>query len=183
VKLLRLALSIGVFASVGCGQPSAPAPDIPPTPDPAPISSPPPEGPRWFPENLRPLAEEEKSKATEIALNTPQALEQRQKEPLFNTEVGWIVLQPAQSGNGYSGMSLHEYEAVETGIPTQASGSLGPLGDTGTARVYPNVTIWFGEPNRWIVSVAVGLKTGKAVFAETYPSRVPPTLNVPPTSK
>ena len=154
-------LVVIVLLASGCSQ----------QPSPPPAAVTPKEGPRWFPENLRWLTDEEKNKAIEIALNTPSALEWQQKESQYKTVVGWIVLSRNPSGEGYSGYSKFEYGAVETGIPTQVSGDLGPLGNTSDAELYPNVTIWFGEPNKWVVSVAVDLKTEGAVFEEGYPSR------------
>ena len=42
-------------------------------------------------------------------------------------------------------------------------------------KEYPDVTIMFGEPGKWIVSVAVDLEAGKAVYDEGYPFRTGPT--------
>jgi len=137
-----------------------------------------------FPENLRWLTEEEKAKAIEIALSAPTALEWRQKESQYETSIDWIALNPSPSGEGYTGYRRFEYEIVEEGIPrgtvdVTPPGSAERIVSVGVpedAEIYPNVTIRFGEPAEWIVSVAVDLEAEKVVYDEGYPFRTGPTL-------
>jgi len=152
---------------------------------PAPVSEIlPAEHPTDFPENLRWLTEEEKEKAIEIALSAPAALEWQQKESQYETSIDWIALNPSPSGEGYSGYRRFEYEIVEEGIPRGTVDVTPPgsserivfVGVPEDAEIYPNVTIRFGEPAEWIVSVAVDLKTEKVVYDEGYSFRTGPTL-------
>ncbi len=155
-----------------------------PSPQPAPVSSVlTRENPTDFPKSLRWLTEEEKAKAIEIALNTPAALEWRQKESQYKTNIGWVALHPSPEGKGYSGYRKFDYEIVEKGIPRGTVDITPPglperivsIGVPEDAEIYPDVTIWFGEPAKWIVSVAVDLGSGKAVYDEDYPFRTGPT--------
>ena len=175
-KGLWLAASLLVIAVLllgGCAQP-------PPNPWPAPVSEIlPAELPTDFPENLRWLTEEEKSRIIEIALNTPAALEWRQKESQYETRIGWIALTPSSDGEGYSGYRKFEYEIVATGIPRgtvditpeDSPERIVSIGVPEEAEIYPDVTIGFGEPVEWIVSVAIDMETEKVVFDEAYPAR------------
>jgi len=166
--------------TAGCQQPQ-PAPG--PMPAPAPVTSVlPAEHPRDFPENLRWLTEEEKEKAVAIALSTPQAQEWTQKESQYQTAISWIALNPNSEGEGYSGYRKFEYEIVAEGIPRGTVDITPPdspervvsVGVPDDAEIYPDVTIRFGEPAEWIVTVAVDLEAGKAVYTEGYPSLSPP---------
>lgn len=137
-----------------------------------------------FPENLRWLTDEEKAKITEIALSTDAAQEWLQKESQYKTRIDWIALTPSLEGEGYSGYEIFEYDTVEKGIP-RGTVDLTPPGSTvkvvsigvpDNAEIYPNVTIWFGEPKKWVVSVAVDVETGKVMYEEDYPYRTGPTI-------
>jgi len=154
-------------------------------PQPAPVSEVlPAEHQTDFPENLRWLTEEEKEKAIEIALSAPEALEWQQKESQYETSIDWIALNPNPEGEGYSGYRKFEYEIVAEGIPRGSVDVTPPgsperivsVGVPEDAEIYPNVTIRFGEPAEWIVSVAVDLKAGKVVYDEGYSFRTGPTL-------
>ncbi len=188
--LLVIVISAVVLATGGCTREPSPPPVPGPVPAPAPVTSVlPAEHPRDFPENLRWLTEEEKEKAVGIALSTPQAQEWAQKESQYKTAIGWIALNPDPSGDGYSGYSKFEYEIVEKGIPRGRVDITPPgspervvsVGVPEDAEIYTDVTIWFGDPAEWIVSVAVDLKAGKAVYTEGYPNlshpdRFPPHM-------
>lgn len=168
---------LGLMVS-GCSQPK---PELRPAPVTGVLPA---EHPTDFPENLRWLTEEEKEIAIEIALSTPAALEWRQKEGQYKASIGWIALIPSSSGEGYSGYRKFEYEIVEKGIPRGTVDVTPPgsperivsVGVPEDAEIYPDVTIVFGEPAKWIVSVAVDLKAGKVVYDEDYPFRTGPTL-------
>lgn len=175
--ILTLLLVSTMLASYGCAGTPSPSPG--PTPAPAPVSSVlPAEHPRDFPENLRWLTDEEKEQAVTIALGTPEAQEWLKKESRYKTSIDWIALNPNPEGEGYSGYRRFEYGIVAEGIPRGEVDITPPgspervvsLGVPDDAEIYPNVTIWFGESARWVVSVAVDLKTGKAVYAEGYPN-------------
>jgi len=172
--------------SVACTRETTPGP----SPTPAPVTSVlPAEHSRDFPENLRWLTEEEKEKAVTIALSTPQAQEWAQKENQYQTAISWIALNLNTEGEGYSGYRKFEYEIVTEGIPRGTVDITPPgsservvsVGVPEDAEIYPDVTIWFGEPAEWIVTVAVDLEAGKAVYTEGYPNlshpdRFPPHM-------
>ncbi len=177
IVLLAVILTVLLPVFGGCNPEPSPPPM--PSPAPAPVTSVlPAEHPRDFPENLRWLTEEEKEKAVEIALGTPQAQEWAQKESQYKTAIDWIALNPNPEGEGYSGYRKFEYEIVAEGIPRGMVDITPPgspervvsVGVPDDAEIYPDVTIWFGEPAEWIVSVAVDLETGKVVYAEGYPN-------------
>ncbi|MDP2730850.1 MAG: hypothetical protein Q8O55_10270 [Dehalococcoidales bacterium] len=132
------------------------------------------ESSRWFPDSVRWLSDEEKGKLIEIAMSSPKAVEWRQKESQYRTMIGWIALQPDPSGEGYSGYSKYEYEIVETGILVYPPGRM--VLDPRDADIYPEVTIWFGEPDKWGVDVAIDLEEEKVVFEEDYPARGMPPI-------
>ncbi len=160
-----------------------------PHPSPAPVSAVlPAEHETDFPENLRWLTDEEKARLIEIALNTPKAQEWRQKESQYKTSIGWIALNPNPEGEGYSGYRKFEYEIVAEGIPRGTVDVTPPgspekivsVGVPEDAEIYPNVTIWFGEPAEWIVSVAIDLNGERVVYDESYPARKGIILPPPP---
>ena len=130
-------------------------------------------------EILRWLTEEEKARLIEIALNTPEAKEWLEKEKQYKTSIGWIALNPNPEGEGYSGYRRFEYNIVEEGIPRGEVDITLPgspervvsIGVPEDAEIYPNVTIWFGEPEEWTVSVAIDLDSEKVVYDEDYPAR------------
>ncbi len=72
LALCTIVLTVLVLVFGGCN--SEPSPPPIPSPAPAPVTSVlPAEHPRDFPENLKQLTEEEKQKALEITLGTPEA--------------------------------------------------------------------------------------------------------------
>ena len=176
--LVAILLVIIVLLAGGCVKAT-------PKIQPAPVSGVLPAGHQTdFPENLRWLTEEEKEKAIEIALSAPAALEWQQKESQYETSIDWIALNPNPSGEGYSGYRRFEYEVVEEGIPRGSVDVTPPgsperivsVGVPEDAEIYPSVNIVFGEPAKFIVSVAVDLKAEKVVYDEGYPFRKGPTL-------
>ena len=188
LSLCTIALAVTILVATGCNPEPSPPPVL--NPAPAPVTSVlPAEHPRDFPENLKRLTEEEKQKVLEIALGTPEAQEQLKQESQYKTGIGWIALNPNPEGEGYSGYHKFDYEIVEEGIP-RGKVDITPPGSTERvvsvgvpedAEIYPDVTIWFGEPAEWIISVAVDLKAGKAVYTEGYPNlshpdRFPPQM-------
>ncbi len=180
-------LTAGLLVMLGlvacsCSQPKA-------EPTPAPVSEVlPAEHPTDFPKNLRWLTDEEKARLIEIALNTPKAQEWRQKESKYKTSIGWIALNPSPSGEGYVGYRKFEYEIVERGIPRGTVDITPPgsperivsVGVPEEAEIYPYVTIWFGKPGEWVVSVAIDLDNEKVVNVEEYSARKGIVIPPPP---
>ncbi len=164
-------------------------PSAGPEPTPGPASGVfPAEHPRDFPENLRWLTDEEKVKLVEIALNTPKAQEWLQKESQYKTGISWLALNPNPEGEGYSGYRRFDYDIVATGIPRgkvdiTPEGSSERIVSEGVpedAEIHPSVTIWFGEPTEWVVSVAVDIDSEKVVLEESYPARKGIVIPPPP---
>ena len=168
-----------MLVSVGCNPEPSPPPV--PNPTPAPVTSVlPAEHLRDFPENMKRLTEEEKQKAMEIALGTPEAQEQLKQESRYKTDIGWIALNPNPEGEGYSGYRKFDYEIVAEGIPRGKVDITPPgspervvsVGVPDDAEIYPDVTICFGEPVEWIITVAIDLEAEKAVYVESYPNHL-----------
>jgi len=188
LALCTIALTVLVLVIVSCNP--EPSPPTASNPTPAPVTSVlPAEHPRDFPENLKRLTEEDKQKALEIALSTPEAQEQLKQESKYKTDIGWIALNPNPEGEGYSGYRKFDYEIVEEGIP-RGEVDITPPGSServvsegvpDDAEIYPVVTIWFEEPVYWIISVAVDLKAKKVVFTESYPNHLGRPDRFPPT--
>ncbi|MDP3879250.1 MAG: hypothetical protein Q8Q07_02950 [Dehalococcoidales bacterium] len=162
-----------VFLTSGCAHENTPTPDEVSVPPIEPVSTMPTPEEFWFPENLRQLSASEKNTIIEIVLNTPEASEWLQKESKYEISFDWAALYPDSSGTGYSGYMRYEYEIVETGIPVYPRGRA-VLDPRDAEKIYPDVTIRFGEPGKWIVSAAVDLEACKVVFVEGYPFRTPP---------
>ena len=184
-----ITLMVLVLVVVSCNP--GPSPPKVSNPTPAPVTSVlPAEHPRDFPENLKELTDAEKQKALDITLATPEAQEQLKKRSKYKTDIGWIALNPNQEGEGYSGYRKFDYEIVKEGIPRGevditppgSSERVVSVGVPDDAEIYSVVTIWFEEPVYWIVSAAIDLKAGEAVFTESYPNylgrpdRFPPTM-------
>jgi len=132
--------------------------------------------------SLRWLTDTEKDKVIEIALNTPQALKQLEKYSQYNTSLSWIAILWDSAEYEYSEYWGFEYEVVRTGIPRGFSQIITPDGEKivgfrvpEEAEIYSRVTINFGEPPRWQVSVAVNPDTGKVALVEENPFRTGPT--------
>jgi len=144
-SLLVVALLVG-----GCTEPAPEERNEPPLPS---------ENARWFPDSLRWLTDDEKDRLIEIALNTPEALRQLEKESVYRTEVNWIAM-------NNSTRWMLDYETVESGISAHIPQS---------AVFFPPIRIRFGEPERWQVMVAVDLDTEKVVLMAENPARNGPT--------
>jgi len=93
--------------------------------------------PRYFPEGLRWLTEEEQSNLVATALAIPWAQELAQAGIEYQTGISWLALSPDPEGEGYAGYSRFEYEIVAVGIPASIPED---------AEIFPSVTIWFGMP-------------------------------------
>jgi hypothetical protein len=114
-------------------------------------------------ESLRVLTDNEKDRVMEIALNTPEALSQLEKESIYETELFWaaIVWNNSQCSR-LTALQLGDVEPTPRmlqGIPE-------------SAVFYPMVFIQFGEPPRWMVQIVVDLNSEKVVLTNEYPLRL-----------
>ncbi len=132
--------------------------------------------------SLRWLTDAEKDRVIEIALNTPQALKQLEKYSQYKTSLSWIAIVWDSAEYEYSEYWGFEYEVVETGIPrgyseiiTSDGEKIVSFGVPEEAEIYSRVTINFGEPPRWQVSVAVNPDTERVALVEENPFRTGPT--------
>ena len=133
--------------------------------------------------SLRWLTDAEKDRVVEIALGTPEASRQLEKESQYETSLSWIAIVWNGSGHEYSEWRAFDYETVETGIPrgivdVTPEGypeKIVMVGVPESAELYSLVTINFGEPPRWQASVAVNPDTGKVALVQENPFRTGPT--------
>ncbi|GAI16732.1 unnamed protein product, partial [marine sediment metagenome] len=95
--------------------------------------------------NLRWLTDDEKNTVIEIALNTPEAKKWLEKESTHSVGLTWQAIWEG-------GYRVFPYEAVEEGIPLYVL-------ESELEVIYPNISICFGEPAEWIVSVVIDLDT------------------------
>ena len=110
------------------------------------------------------LTDEEKEKVIEIALKTPEALKQFEKDSHYNTKLSWIAI--VWENSEYS-----EWWGIDYDWKTDPN--LGLV--SGAAEFYSRVVINFGEPPQWQVSVAINPDTGKVALVEENPFRTGPT--------
>ena len=129
--------------------------------------------------SLKWLTDEEKDRVIEIALNTPEALRQREKYSHYETNLSWIAIVWDSSEYSYSEYWGLDYKWVEeeTLPPIPDNPPPGVVFATvpESAEFYSRVIINFGEPPRWQVSVAVNPDTEKVALVEENPFRTGPT--------
>jgi len=106
-------------------------------------------------ENLRWLTNDEKDKVIEIALNTPEAIETSKKYPVSKTSIGWVAIE-WQNGVGMHGFDYEMVSEVPDNVPE-------------TAEFYSRVEIYFGEPERVLMRVAINPDTCKVARIMTHP--------------
>lgn len=155
-KVLYLGTSLILIAAVfagGCPEPPPEERNEPEHPEEF-------ESPRWFSDSMRWLTDGEKDKVIKIALNTPEASRQQERESIYKTELGWIAI--VWENSEPAAWWALDYETVEAGIPAYVPKS---------AVIYTRVLIHFGEPEKWQVMVAVDLETEEAVLVEENPAR------------
>jgi len=112
----------------------------------------------------RELTDIEKDRVVEIALNTPEALRQLETENKHKTtEVDWLAIV-------WDNSRWSAYWHIRSEWETDPNYEL----VSEAAVFYPAVTIRFGEPEEWLVTVAVDLGTEKAVLVQEYPARKGP---------
>lgn len=112
----------------------------------------------------RNLTEEEKSRATQIALNTSEAQTQLEQGITYKSDLNWVAI--VWQFSRASEIHAFDYDEWETGIPSNIPRS---------AVIYSRVSLTFGEPERLLVEVAVDLATGKAVFVQSFPLKSLPS--------
>jgi len=127
--------------------------------------------------SLRWLTDAEKDRVIEIALNTPEALKQLEKESHYETSLSWIAI--VWDNSEYSEYRGLDYEWVEEKILPPPPKDMPPGVVMSTvpesAEFYSRVVINFGEPPRWQVMVAVNPDTEKVALVEENPFRTGPT--------
>jgi len=115
--------------------------------------------------NPRELTNSEKDKIVEIALNTPEALRQLETENKYKiTDVDWLAIV-------WDNSQWSSYLHIDSEWETDPNLKLVPE----SAAFYPVVSIRFGEPEQWLVAVAVDLDTEKVALVQEYPARKGPT--------
>jgi heat shock protein HslJ len=114
--------------------------------------------------NPRELTDIEKDRVVEIALNTPEALRQLETENKYKTtEIDWLAI-------AWSNSQWSAYSHIDSEWETDPNLELVPE----SAAFYPVVSIRFGEPEQWIVQVAVDLDTEKVALVQQYPAKKGP---------
>jgi hypothetical protein len=122
------------------------------------------EVPKDNPETLRPLTDEEKDRVVEIALSTPEAAEWREKGTKYRAELIWYTPQDPMAKDSRM-LSYGYYKAL---YETYSKLYWRPGKLSKTAVWYPGVRIGFGEPQQFVVEVAVDLETGEVVYANSH---------------
>ena len=113
-------------------------------------------------EKPRLLTEEEKAKVIEIALNTPEAQEAKEKYGVYKTGLGWVAIMKNESG-GTSSWGF-DYEMVDN-IPDMIPKD---------ARFYSRVEIYFGEPEQLLMRIAVNPDTGEVAIIDRHGLKILP---------
>jgi hypothetical protein len=113
---------------------------------------------------FRPLTEEEKDKAVQIALSTQEASYWLQQGFRYTTSIGWVGIVWANSR--VSEVAAFDYNAIEKGIPPTIPQS---------AVVYPWIHLYFGEPPKIDIMAAVDLSTDKVVHSLSFSLKSPPS--------
>jgi len=113
------------------------------------------EKPRW-------LTDAEKAKVVEIALKTPEAKAARDSYGAYRTAFSWEAIKKNESG----GLSLwgFDYEMVDN-IPVNIPKDAG---------IFLRVEIYFGEPERLLMRVAVNPDTGEVANVESHGLKILP---------
>ena len=119
--------------------------------------------------NLRWLTDEEKSKAIEIALSTPEATSLLEQREVYTAEVDWIAI--GWDGSRATWWHVLDYDVVAEGVPEFVPES---------AVIYPKVFLRFGDPVQQQVMVAVDLEAEETVLVEgPYVPGAPPPSRPP----
>jgi hypothetical protein len=106
--------------------------------------------------DLQWLTEEEKNTVIEIALDTAEANGWLGNEDKYRVGLSWKAIWDG-------GYRVFPYEVVEEGFPSYVPAEEAEF-------IYPNVTIWPGEPAETVISIAVDLDRKEVVYDESYPN-------------
>jgi hypothetical protein len=106
-------------------------------------------------ESIRWLTDEEKDKVIEIALNTPEATDMSKEYGVNKTGISWVAIE-WQNGVSMHGFDYEMVSKVPDNVPE-------------TAEFYSRVEIYFGEPERVLMEVAVNPDTCKVARIITHP--------------
>jgi len=161
-KRLWVAVSLMVIMAVSVGGCAAPSAQPVPSPEPVPVPEIPfaeyPEGMK----SLRWLTDAEKDRVIEIALNTPEAKEAREKYGVYRTGFSWVAIKSNESGGlNLWGLDYEMVDKIPENIPRDA-------------KFYSQVEIYFGEPEQLLMRIAVDLDTEKAVRVDRHGLKILP---------
>jgi hypothetical protein len=113
---------------------------------------------------LTSLTDAEWEKALQIALETPEVKMQIENNIPYKTQRGWVgIVWKFSHAAELWGI---DYGTPESNIPPEVPGS---------AVIYPQISLLFGEPERLLIRVAVDLAAQKAVHIEQYPLKPLPS--------
>jgi hypothetical protein len=98
----------------------------------------------------------------DIALNTPEAIEARETYGNYRTMLGWVAI--VWQGSNASELWGLDYEMVDK-IPDNVPES---------AEFYSRVEIYFGEPERVLLRVALNPDTGEVANVEAHGLKILP---------
>jgi len=114
--------------------------------------------------SLRWLTDTEKEKVIEIALNTKEAKEAREVHGVYTTSLSWVAI------NWY----IYHYHAAELrGLDYEMVDNI-PDNVPESAEFYSRVEIYFGEPERVLLRVAVNPDTGEVAHVEAHGLKILP---------
>ena len=114
-------------------------------------------------DNPRDLTAVQKDMTVEIALGTPESKMHLEQGQEYRTWLHWMAV--VWDNSEWSALHTIQYE-----WKTDPNYKLVPV----EAVFYPAVTIIFGEPQEWVVTVAVALDQGKAALVQEYPAQKGP---------
>jgi len=126
--------------------------------------------------SLRWLTDAEKERVTEIALNTPEAVEAREVYGVYTTSLSWVAISWLDHNAEFYGL---DYEWVDEDAPPSSPGDPPPkvfldmIPDS--AEYYSRVEIYFGEPPQVLMRVAINPDTGKVAHVEKHGLKKLPT--------
>ena len=166
--LATLLVAISIFFGACNSNPSYTPTLAPPAsaPIPPPISGVLSSGHPQGMERLKWLTEEEKGKVIDASLSTPEAVAAKETYGTYKTMLGWVGI--VWRGSHPAELWGFDYEMVDN-IPRNVLEA---------AEFYSRVEIYFGEPERVLLRVAVNPDTGEVANVETHGLKL-----LPPVSK
>jgi hypothetical protein len=114
--------------------------------------------PRW-------LTDEEKERAVEIALNTPEVVAAGENYDVYSTGFSWVaIVWRARHAAEIRGFDYGRVDSLSDNIPQ-------------SAELYLRVEIYLGEPVQVLLGVAVNPDTGEVANVTAHGLKVPPLLS------